>query len=150
MAAGSKAIRTGANFRAQIKTTLECSGFTEVGNIDSYITSPNLPPCPIFARNVLIGLDVYGNPLRVDFIYMKGNVRRILHARWQQTSGSVDQKFPFFAANAQQLPLSSIFVLGGDGFKDGAKQWLENQTGGRIYAVFGEEEFQEWMNNGNF
>ena len=150
MAAGSKAVRTGINFRAQIKTTLECSGFRESPIIESYLSGEMTLVNPVFGRNVVIGMDIYGNEFKADFVYIKGKVIRVIHARWQQSSGSVDQKFPFFVANAKNLPYSSIFVLGGDGFKQGARVWLNSQKDSRIVNVFTEEEFQEWMNNGNF
>jgi len=149
MSGGAKAARTGANFRAQIKTTLECNGFRETTMMGSYLDGLEVSQS-LFGRNVVIGVDVYGNQFRADFVYVRGRTVRVIHARWQQASGSVDQKFPFFAANAMTLPYSSIFVLGGDGFKTGAREWLKQQKGRKIIEVFTEEEFQEWMNNGNY
>lgn len=149
MSGGAKAARTGANFRAQIETTLKCNGFRETSIMESYLDGLSVGE-PMFGRNVVIGDDIYGNEFRADFVYVKGNTVRVIHARWQQASGSVDQKFPFFAANARTLPYASIFVLGGDGFKTGAREWLKRQKGRQIIEVFTEEEFQEWMNNGNY
>jgi hypothetical protein len=151
MSAGSKATKTSQNFRAQIKTTFEVNGFSEISAEEMQVILSDRTPVsiPVFARNVEIGHDIYGNQWRADFVYARGRVRRVVHARWQQSSGSVDQKFPFFVENAKRLEFKSIFVLGGDGFKKGARAWLSSQKSLKIREVLSEEEFQEWANNGN-
>jgi hypothetical protein len=152
MSAGAKASRNGKNFKAQIATTLTVNGFEEITK-EEMTDILNGAYCEkrVFAKNVVLGKNIYGVDWRTDFIYFNGNNRfRIIHARWQQVGGSVDEKFPFFVANARKANAKdSIFVLGGDGFKQGARDWLKAQKRHPIIEVFSEEEFQEWANNGN-
>jgi hypothetical protein len=155
MTDGAKAARTGMNFKAQIRTTLTSNGFTEITvqamqeRLASMTENTIVYDGKFFAMNVHIGTDIYTCPWKADFVAVNGTTVRILHVRWQQVGGSVDQKFPFFVENARRLNYKSIFILGGDGFKQGARKWLQNQKNARIIEVFTEEEFQEWANNGN-
>ena len=110
----------------------------------------------VFSSDVVIkdDKDIYGAPMKVDFVYMDPGRRTpcvVIHARWQQVGGSVDQKFPFFMLNAKKCRYPVIFVLGGDGFKAGARKWLESEArrAKNVLHVFSEEQFQEWANNGN-
>jgi len=148
MSAGKKAVKDGANFKAQVETTLRVNGFRCVP-AKEFVTRLTRGESEVYAVNYEVGKNIYGKPWRANFVYRGKNGTRLIHARWQQASGSVDEKFPFFAQNAELLGLNSIFVLGGVGFKPEARTWLENQKGGRIIHVFAEEEFQEWANNGN-
>jgi len=152
MSAGAKASKNGKNFKEQIATTLRVNGFSEITKEDMQ----SLIDCEgarldkkVFAKNVVLGKNIYSGDWRTDFLYYNGKNFRILHARWQQVGGSVDEKFPFFVANAKKSDKLSIFVLGGDGFKQGARDWLASQVGLKIVEVFSEEEFQEWANDGN-
>lgn len=51
-----------------------------------------------------------------------------VEAKWQQTPGSVDEKYPYMLLNGiYQYPESEIvFVVDGGGYKKQARQWLQD------------------------
>jgi len=151
MSGGDKAGKNSTHFKEQIATTMRVNGYKEIDKSAMQEILTGLVTCTekVFAKNVVLGKNVYGVDWRTDFIYFNGKGFRIIHARWQQVGGSVDEKFPFFVANARKATKDSIFVLGGDGFKQGARDWLKAQKRPPIVEVFTEEEFQTWANDGN-
>lgn len=162
MANSLNASETGKNFKENVRTTVEENGhFIEITSIREMneklaeVQAGTIAPlAKHFAVNLQIGKDTYDCPWKADFVTINGanapgSQVRVLHVRWQQVGGSVDQKFPFFVLNAMKLKCQSIFVLGGKGFKPGARKWLQNQKGNKIIEVFTQDEFQEWVNNGN-
>jgi hypothetical protein len=88
--------------------------------------------------------DSYGTELLIkDFPYQsiynhKGKTEFVLKSKrydldlrieckWQQSAGSVDEKFPYLYLNCLfQMPENSIFIIvGGGGYKPGALEWLK-------------------------
>ncbi len=73
-----------------------------------------------------------------------------IEAKWQQSGGSVDEKYPYLVANLKKYPAyHSIIVLDGGGYKAGAEAWLRTQTDGILLHVFNMVQFQIWTNKGN-
>lgn len=82
---------------------------------------------PIFSAQYPAGADLYGKDRKCDFIlYHPARYPRalILESKWQQSSGSVDEKFPFLALTIKESRLDTIVVLGGGGYSAGAERWL--------------------------
>jgi hypothetical protein len=97
-----------------------------------------------------IGLGIYGAPLRVDLYipdipsYPNG---LIIESKWQELSGSADEKLPYLVENIQRCyPCPTIIVLHGGGFRPGAERWLRSQVGGNLIHVLRLEEFVTWSN----
>jgi hypothetical protein len=101
-------------------------------------------------RQYLIGQSLYGGELRADFY-----VTRIpqfptglfIESKWQHSSGSVDEKYPYLIANIKQCyPCPTIIVCAGGGARPLAVEWLRKQAdGNKLYAVFSLEEFLTWI-----
>jgi hypothetical protein len=107
-------------------------------------------------RQVKIGQGIYGTDLRADFLisglpgFPDG---LIIESKWQASTGSVDEKFPYVVSNirAGKYPCPVIVVLDGGGYKDGAEQWLRSQVDGyKFYAVFSFAELIKWVIESNF
>jgi len=99
-------------------------------------------------RQYAIGQSIYGHNVKVDF-YITGIARfpagLIIESRWQEVTGSADEKFPYMVQNIQAVyPHPTIIVYGGGGSKLGAIHWLKLQVGGNLYAAFSFEEFMTW------
>ena len=53
----------------------------------------------------------------------------IIECKWQESGGSVDEKFPYLNMNIQNsYPAPTIVVIGGEGMKEGAINWLKQQV----------------------
>ncbi|MBD0864771.1 MAG: hypothetical protein GDA36_03735 [Rhodobacteraceae bacterium] len=87
---------------------------------------------PIFAEQCYAGRDIYGKNRRVDFILYhptRWPDCLVIQCKWQASSGSVEEKYPFEVLSIQKSALKTIIVLDGEGYSDGAKQWLMNEAG---------------------
>lgn len=83
-----------------------------------------------------------------------------IECKWQQLSGSADEKLPYLYLNCiEAMPEQHIIILiDGDGFRDGAKQWLRDAVKSRRYQnepgddpqkqidVMSLTEFLTWVN----
>jgi hypothetical protein len=95
---------------------------------------------------------IYGHPHKVDFFitnvlqYQNGLV---IQAKWQDRSGSVDEKYPYEVMNIREMyPCPAIFIVAGGGQKDGAIIWMKKQVDDKLIAVMNITEFVSSMNRG--
>ena len=87
---------------------------------------------PIFAEQFQIGQDVYGKNRRVDFIlYHPQRLPNclVIQCKWQASSGSVEEKYPFEVLSIGNNKFETIIVLDGGGYSEGAESWLKEQAG---------------------
>lgn len=87
---------------------------------------------PIFTEQCTIGRDIYGKNRRVDFVLY--HPRRwqdclVIQCKWQASSGSVEEKYPFEVLSIQLNEFATIIVLDGGGYGPGAEAWLRGQAG---------------------
>lgn len=108
---------------------------------------------PIYTSQYHLGDSIYGTPMYGDFILYhptKWSECLIIESKWQQSGGSVDEKFPYFVLNIQQRhPHKTVVLLDGGGYKKQAEAWLRGQVGNNLLHVFNMSEFQKWCNKGN-
>lgn len=102
-------------------------------------------------RQYPIGISIFGSTLYADFYlddvpaFPRG---LIIESKWQEVSGSVDEKIPYLVANIREVyPCPTIVVFHGGGFRPGAETWLRRQIGGNLIAVYRLEEFLTWVNH---
>ena len=80
-----------------------------------------------------------------------------VEAKWQQSAGSVDEKYPYMLLNGiYQYPEKEIvFVVDGGGYKPGARRWLQNRINedwlkyrerGKVIQLMTINEFIRWFN----
>ncbi|MHB9291449.1 hypothetical protein Holit_00525 [Hollandina sp. SP2] len=87
----------------------------------------------------------------------KGAIR--IECKWQQSSGSVDEKFPYLYLNfIEAMPEKElVIIVDGNGARSGAVSWLKNAAKYKKYTsgvnedkevrVFSLTEFIQWANN---
>lgn len=130
---GRRANKTGRRAEATIYCTFKESGY-------------------LVYRQHAIGLGIYGHEIKVDLFiqgipkYPKG---LIIESKWQQSLGSVDEKFPFLISNIKQCyPCPAIIVHGGGKAKAGGIDYLKSEVDGdKLIGVFTLEELLIWINN---
>ncbi|MAG24658.1 4-diphosphocytidyl-2C-methyl-D-erythritol kinase [Candidatus Pacearchaeota archaeon] len=88
---------------------------------------------------------------RSEFVIVAETLdRRIrVECKYQESAGSIDEKFPYMHRNALIVPEREvIFLLGGVGAKPGAVEWLrrecETESGGKILSVHDMHSFPSW------
>lgn len=103
----------------------------------------------IVVRNVPY-TSLYGCTSRSEFVVTEFNRKVRIECRWQESSGSVDEKYPYLLRNAIEcMPESEILILlGGNGARNEAVSWLKREAGKvtakRIF-VLNINEFPQWV-----
>ncbi len=148
MAQGTRANYTGDALEQVIHSTLERKGYTFVPKRE-FDKARSLDQ-PVFTTQFPIGRGIYGTELRCDFILFDPHKHPdclVIESKWQESGGSVDEKFPYLVHNIQQkYPCAAIVVVDGGGAKPGAVAWLRSQEDKRLVHVFSMMEFQRWAN----
>lgn len=108
---------------------------------------------PIYAKQFYIGRSIYDTAMYCDAILYHPELHPkslAIECKWQQSAGSVDEKFPFLVLNIKtREPYPTIVLLDGGGYKKQAETWLRAQTDDKLIHVFSMVEFQTWANKGN-
>lgn len=100
---------------------------------------------------------IYGHAAVSEFLALAPSGARVrIECKWQQSSGSVDEKFPYVYLNAvEAMPEEHVIILvDGGGAKPNAVAWLKRaaenglyQAGrGKTIQVMGLTEFTAWAN----
>lgn len=97
-------------------------------------------------------INIYGSNCRGEFVLScSGRKDTRIECRKQTVSGSVDEKLPYFFANAVAFEEQNvILIVEGDGYKFGAKEWLRDSVNAikhKNILMFSFEEFKEWVDN---
>lgn len=98
-------------------------------------------------------ITIYGGSGRSEFLLLKNGHSLIdgirIECRSQQVNGSVDEKLPYLFESALAFRQHNvIIILEGDGFKDGAREWLKARCAAIKYKnirVLTFEEFKQWL-----
>ncbi len=104
---------------------------------------------------------VYGHKARTEFFIESArySLKTRIECKWQQTSGSVDEKLPYLYLNCiEAMPENHIIIIiDGEGWKKGAVEWLRNAALTKKYTnpenfdkrieVFSLSSFLTWANN---
>jgi hypothetical protein len=92
-------------------------------------------------RHAPLGTNIYGGGLIAD-LYLPDKPLAI-EIKWQDSRGSVDEKFPYLAENIRRAyPCPVVVVADGAGIRPGAIEWLRGQVDGRkLLGVYTLQEF---------
>lgn len=104
--------------------------------------------------------NIYGHDGYTEFLLKseKYDLEIRIECKWQQSGGSVDEKFPYLYLNCiEAMPEKHIVIIvDGGGARDGAVQWLKNaaeeklftdeKTSGKKIEVLNLSEFIQWAN----
>lgn len=148
---GSIANESGALLESFLENVLRQKGYEFVKGTD-FEKSVYLEQ-PIYAKHFYLGKTIYDTKFFGDLIIYhpeKFTDCLVVESKWQQSGGSVDEKFPYLVLNLKQKsPYKSIILLDGGGYKPQAETWLKAQVDGKLLHVFNMREFQTWANKDN-
>ena len=141
---------TSENFDSFIENILEGLEYTEVPS-NQFMVSKFLNQ-QIYAKKYPIKKTIYNTATTCDFAVYHPDKHPnglSIEARWQQSSGTVDEKYPYLVQNIKlHYSFKTIIILDGGGYRVGAEKWLRDQVDNKLIAVLNMTEFQKWVNDG--
>lgn len=154
---GNRANSSGNVLEQTVVSTFKAKGF-EVVKYRAWLSCPEQYGTELLLENVPYQ-NIYGHPGKTEFL-LKSQKHRLeirIECKWQQTAGSVDEKFPYLYLNCiNSMPEEKIIIIiDGGGYRDGALQWLKNMIHDGLYQngdqkdirVFSLVEFMSWAND---
>ncbi|MGQ9820215.1 MAG: PD-(D/E)XK nuclease superfamily protein [Candidatus Kapaibacteriales bacterium] len=157
MGKGKQGNITGNQLESAVKTVFIGKGFQIVKYRD-WKKSPAKFSEEVLLTNVPY-TTIYNHSGSTEFLLIskKYNLTMRIECKWQQTSGSVDEKLPYLYLNAiESMPEDKIMILiDGKGWKKGAIEWLKDSVKNKKYVqgssqkdilVFSLTEFFTWAN----
>lgn len=155
---GGIANKQGRVLESTIVSVFSNHGFREVKHSD-WIKKPQA-----FGEEILIRgapyTSIYGHSAKTEFLAVSKRLSKTvrIECKWQQSAGSVDEKFPYLYLNCvQAMPENEIIIiLDGGGAKTHAVNWLRQAARDRLFLdatapaksiqVFTLSEFIVWGN----
>ncbi|HPZ09006.1 MAG TPA: 4-diphosphocytidyl-2C-methyl-D-erythritol kinase [Candidatus Eremiobacteraeota bacterium] len=154
---GSLATSSGNTLEKTVTATLLSKGFTLIGYRD-YVKNKKNCGHELLIKNVPYKT-IYNHPGKTEFLLIskKYSLEVRIECKWQQSSGSVDEKFPYLYLNCiEAMPEGDIIIIiDGGGAKSGAVKWLKKAVEEKRYTsdksknikVFTLVEFVKWANS---
>ncbi len=138
---GRRANRSGNTLEKSILSIMQTKGFEAVP-YSSFVKCPSRYGAEVLLRDVPYKT-IYGHTGKTEFLLQSQNlgIKIRIECKWQQTAGSVDEKFPYVYLNCiEAMPETDIIIVAdGAGAKAGALQWLKkaaaNKLGGNMGTV---------------
>jgi hypothetical protein len=109
----------------------------ELVKYSSWLKNPDLYGNELLLKNVGY-TSIYKHIGRTEFLLLsekyKAKIR--IECKWQQSSGSVDEKLPYLYLNAvYSMPEDDIIiVIDGNGWKKGAVEWLKSAVENKLFT----------------
>lgn len=158
MKRGTKSNITGNQLEVALKTVLTGKGF-ELVNYRIWERKKQDYGEELLLENVPFET-IYGHKGNTEFLLIskKFNLKIRIECKWQQVSGSVDEKLPYLYLNTiEAMPENSVMILiDGEGWKPGSLVWLKeavkqkkyitSQSKNKNIMVFSLTEFFTWAN----
>jgi hypothetical protein len=151
---GSKANKTGSRLERFTRDALIERGYAEFWNYKKQVfDNRKILGGKQFAKQVRVGDTIYETPRVCDFFIVNRDKfpdDLIIECKWQQSKGSVDEKYPFLLYNIIRTGIPTVVLLDGGGYKPAALHWLKEMVNknGALLAVWTMAEFQREVNNG--
>ena len=142
---GAIANRTGNNLESTVRGIIEREGYNYVDKdkftLRKLTDSLSTHRIKFFTTQFNLCNGIYPNArTHCDFMLYDSEKYRdnlIIECKWQQSSGSADEKFVYLERNIREnYPHNTIVVLDGKGCRDGAEKWLRSQVGGKFLGVY--------------
>jgi hypothetical protein len=125
---GGLANRSGKVLESSIQNLFQQHGFAEVP-YKLWKKNPFLYSTELLLRDVPY-TSIYGHQGKTEFLArsQRLNLELRIECKWQQSSGSVDEKFPYLYLNCIfAMPENSIaIIVDGGGAKPASISWLKN------------------------
>ena len=151
---GKQANITGNALENFVKHKLTEQGYEEfINHKDQVFAMRDTIGGKQYSTQACCGTSIYGSKRKCDFLVMnkdKFSDGLIIECKWQQSAGSVDEKYPFAVHNIMKIGVPTIILLDGGGYKATAMEWLKGQAHKEraLIGVYNMAEFQTIVNKG--
>ena len=151
---GSHANRTGNRLERFVEEALKEHKYVEFWNHKKQIfENRRTIGGKQYAKQVPVGETIYGGERKADFLVLnneKWEEGLMVECKWQQSSGSVHEKYPFLCFNIMKTGVPTVILLDGGGYPASAEEWLKGQADPKraLVAVWDMSKFQREVNNG--
>lgn len=145
--------KTGANLELFVENLLIPQGYIKIPHKDWVKTQDRTKK--YLLTNVPY-TSMYDTQCRTEFSIITPNRDIRVECKWQQVSGSVDEKFPYLYYNAvHHFPEKEVILLiDGNGYKKKALEWLQesarikryHENSDKCIRVFQMSDFMSWVN----
>lgn len=151
---GTRAYETGSNLERFVEDILKRRGYMELQGDQKKQLFENIKTIDgkRYAKQVPIGTTIYETRRKCDFMVF--NQERfpgglVIECKWQQGSGSVDEKYPYLVLNIKKSKVPTIVLLAGEGYKGEAREWLKDQVDpeGPLIGVYDMTELHKAVND---
>ena len=160
---GARANWNGKMFEDFVNDHLLRNGWTFIPKKDVYIEEgidsklnlaskydliPDKRPQKWFTTQFNLTNTIYENTWKVDFLLHDEETKNslVIECKWQQSPGSVDEKYPYLVRNIKEKsPYRCLVLLDGDGYKPTAKGWLKTEVDKKLIGVLNMSEFVKWF-----
>lgn len=133
---GGLANSSGKTLESVVISTLFSKGF-EVVTYKEYSSHPEKYGKEILIKNVPFKT-IYKHDGKTEFLLKseKHNICARIECKWQQSKGSVDEKFPYLYLNCiEKMPENEIWIIiDGRGAKEGSVDWLKQACRNKLYT----------------
>lgn len=147
MSNGRQANLSGKRLEDYVAAILDDFGYSRVASKHFFDLKSSAKE-PIYARQCYAGTSLYNRRRRVDLILYhpeKWTDCLVIQCKWQASSGSVDEKYPFEVLSINKNPYSTIIVLDGGGYSAVSGEWLRSKAGkGNLIHVHDLGEFDRF------
>jgi hypothetical protein len=151
---GRQANKTGDVLELFVQRLLQDNGYTEFWNHKEQVfANRHSVGGKQYAKEVIIGDSIYDTKVRCDFLILnkeKFPDGLAVECKWQQSSGSVDVKYPYNVFNILKIGVPTIIIIDGKGARKKAVDWLRSQAHPTkaLIGVYDMSEFQALVNKG--
>ncbi len=149
---GAQANLTGNRLEKFIEFSLIDCGYLNIQNKSEFVKRLETYKKPSYSKQANIGQTIYETKLICDFLLFhpqKWPQGLVIEAKWQQVSGTADEKYPYFVMNIWKSEYQTVLVLDGGGYRAGAERWVRSMRKHNLLHIFGMAQFQSWVNQGN-
>ena len=157
MTNGGRANRTGNQLENFVEDALRRCGYVEFqGQKNQAFANRQTIDGKQYVKQVSVGKTIYNTQRKADFLIINQDrfpEGLIIECKWQQSGGSVDEKYPYLLHNILKTAVPTVILLDGGGYKPAAKDWLVDRvtdpiSKGLLFGVWSMSEFQIEINNG--
>jgi hypothetical protein len=151
---GQQANSTGNALERFVEHTLQEKGYTEfINHKEQVFAMRDSIGGKQYSKQPYCGQSIYDTKRKCDFLIMNKDLfpeGLIIECKWQQSPGSVDEKYPFAVHNIMKIGVPTIILIDGGGYKKSALTWLKEQAdkSRALIGVYTMSEFQAVVNKG--
>jgi hypothetical protein len=146
-------VATGNSLEVFVEQALQGKGYAEFWNHKAHaFENRKAIGGKQYLKQLPIGPSIYETVRKCDFLVINREIFQddlIIECKWQQSSGSVDEKYPLLLFNILKTGIPTVVLLDGEGYRESARKWLAEQAHPKsaLIGVWTMAEFHKAVNN---